>query len=147
MENNLALTPRLQAVVSFYFANPSLTQKEIAKALGLSEARISVILNHEKVLAAYPVLAKKRRKALLPKMLRRHETLALQNENLVVAERATTRYLESEKVFEPQERKVIHEIQLKTVQELQQIVNDAVSIPSPVIDGELIAEESKDEHD
>lgn len=141
MSKEIELTPRITEIVTFYFNNPDFTYTALAKQFSISVARISQIMSHPKVLNAYPLLAKRRIKSMVPKAINRLEELMIQDDNMQVAEKVASKILDSEKVLEPVERKIVHEIQLKSVKELQDIIEGSKSLPQPVIDADIVSEE------
>ncbi len=138
MNKDIELSPRISEIVNYFFANPSLNYTELSTHFNVSLPRISQIMNHPKVLAAYPVLARRAVKKLVPQAIGRLEHLMNQSENYAVSEKVVSKILDSEKVLEPQERKIIHEIQLKSVKELQDIVEGSKAIPKQVIEAEIV---------
>ena len=142
--NEISLTPRITEIVTYYFANPSNTYTDLATHFNLSLARISQIMNHPKVLASYPILAKRRIKSMLPKAVERLDHLMNQSENYAVSEKVVSKILDSEKILEQSPRTIIHEIQMKSVKELQDIIQDAATLPQQVIEAEIVAETDKD---
>lgn len=141
MSKEIELTPRITQIVFYYFEHPDLNYTELSKVFKISVARISQIMSHPKVLAAYPILAKRRIKSMVPKAINRLEELMIQDDNMQVAEKVASKILDSEKVLEPVERKIVHEIQLKSVKELQDIIEGSKSLPQPVIDADIVSEE------
>lgn len=139
MLNNL--TPKIKEVIEMYLLNPSMTQRDIAKAVGLSEGRISMILNSPRVHEVYPVLARRRiRSTLLPKALERYEKIIGESQNDAVAEKAASKVLSNEGVFDGPTVKLDGEIRIRDVRELQEIVQKAVVLPaSDILEAEIIA--------
>ena len=82
---------------------------------------------------------------MLPKAAKRAGQLMSQNVNLNVAEKVTMRILDSEKVLEPVTRHIIHEIQTKSVKELQDIIEGTKSLPRQVIDAEIVQDVKEEE--
>lgn len=140
MSKDLQLSNRITQIISYYFQNPNSRYKDLADKFNVSLPRISQIMNHPRVINAYPILAKRRIKSLVPKAVHKLENLMEQNVNLGVSEKVVSRILDSEKVLEPQERKVIHELQMKSTEELQQIIDNASKLPKQVIEAEIIEE-------
>lgn len=138
--DKLHLTPRIQQILSYYFQYPTSTYQQLADHFEISIQRISQIMNHPRVLNAHPVLAKRRIKSLVPKAVGKLEQLMMQDSNMHVSEKVVSRILDSEKVLEPTERKVIHELQFKSVEELQNIIEGAKSLPTQAIEAEIITE-------
>ncbi len=139
--NELKLTPRITEIVSLYFNDPSQSYTALAKSVGVSVARVSAIMNHPKVLAAYPILARSRIKSMVPKAVHRLERLMNQNENYAVSEKVVSKILDSEKVLEPSPQRFIHEIQMKSVSELQEIIDKSKALPQVILDAEIISED------
>lgn len=140
MSKELNLSPRIAEICSYYFEHPELNYTELSQHFNVSVQRISQIMSHPKVLAAYPVLAKRRIKSMVPRAISRMSELMNQNNNLNVAEKVASRILDSEKVLEPSTHKIIHEIQTKSVKELHDIIEACKSIPQPVIEAEIVAD-------
>lgn len=142
MSKDIELSARISEIVTFYFANPDYNYTELSKQFKVSVARISQIMSHPKVLAAYPILARKRIKSLVPQAVGKLEKLMNQRQNLAISERVVSKILDSEKVLEPSTHKIIHEIQLKSVKELQDIVEGSKTLPRQVIDAEIMEDEA-----
>lgn len=77
---------------------------------------------------------------MVPRAVDRLGELMTQNNNLAIAERVASRILDTEKVLEPSTHKIIHEIQTKSVKELQDIIEASKSIPMPIIDAEIVSD-------
>lgn len=134
----LVLSPRMQQIALYQFEHPELTQTAIASHFGISVPRINQILNSERVLNSFPLLAKRKRRSLVPRALKRQEELMQQSENYAVAEKVSSQILEQAGVLEKQPSVVIHELRFKSTEELQAIVDAGKKISGPVIDAELI---------
>lgn len=141
----IKLTPRIQEILTYYFNYPTSSYKEIAEHFGISIQRISQIMNHPRVLEAHPILAKRRIKSLVPKAVGKLEELMMQTTNMNVSEKVVSKILDSEKVLEPQERKIVHELQFKSTQDLQKIIQDAQALPQPVFEAEIVSDTAETE--
>lgn len=135
---SIALGKRTQEVVLFSFNNPRLSQTEIALHFNISPQRVSQIMNSRRVLDSFPMLAKHKAKSLIPKAMGRLEELMNQNENMGVSEKIVGKILDHGEVLVPQPQVIVHELRLKTVEELQEIVDQGKKLSGPVIDAELI---------
>lgn len=127
-------------IVTYAFSNPKLTYTQLAEVFNVSVQRISQIMNSTKVISAFPLLAQRKRTALVPKAMGRLEDLMDQNVNLGVAEKVVSRILDSEKVLEPETRRVIHELQSKSTEELLELIHSAQALPKQAIDAEIVSE-------
>lgn len=136
-DSSIQLSTRIAQVVTYAFANPDLSYTQLGKHFNISIQRISQIMNHPKVLASYPILARRRIKSLVPSAVKRLERLMNQNVNLNVSEKAVSKILDSEKVLEPSVRHIVHEIQTKSVKELQDIIQGGKELPRQVIEAEI----------
>lgn len=145
INKEIILSPRISSIVSYYFANPELSYTQLAKHFDISIQRISQIMSHPKVLESYPLLAKRRIKSLVPKAISRMEYLMKQSVNLQVSEKVVSKILDSEKVLEPVERRIIHEIQMKSVKELQDIIQGGKDLPRQVIEAEIVTSSGEEE--
>lgn len=143
----IKLTPRTAEIVGAYIQNPRLTYTELAKQFGVSLPRISQIMRSRRVLEAYPFLAKQRIKSIVPRAAQRFEELMNQTDNLQVAAKVTERILDSEKVLEPVERRIKHELELKSVDELREIISRTNVLPTRSIDVEIVEAELKDDEE
>lgn len=138
MDKQIQLGKRTREVVLFYFNNPSLTQAQVAAHFQISVPRVSQIMNSERVLAAFPLLAKQRVRSLVPKAVQRLDDLMSQNENMAVSEKVVSKILDQAHVLTPSPQVVIHELRMKTTQELQDIIDVGMKIQGPVIDAEIV---------
>lgn len=136
----IKLSPRIQEIVSFAFQNPNLNYTELSTHFNVSPQRISQIMHNERVLNAFPVLARRRIKSMIPKAINRLDYLMNQSDNMAVSEKVVSKILDSEKVLEPSPQKHIYELQFKSVEELQAIILNASSLPSAAIDAEIVSE-------
>jgi hypothetical protein len=98
-DGSLTLTQRTQEILTFAFDNPTLTQKAIAQHFGVRESYISRMMNSDRVLAAYPLLAKRRMKSMVPKAMKRFDELMNQKDNPEVARKVSERVLLEQKVL------------------------------------------------
>lgn len=145
MNNEIELSPRISQIVTFFFSNPEMNYTQLSTHFNVSVARISQIMNHPKVLASYPILAKRRIKSMVPRAVERLGELMNQRDNLQVSEKVVSKILDSEKVLEPVDRRIIHEIQLKTVKELQDIIKGSKSLPKQAIEAEIVSDTKEEE--
>lgn len=102
-DGSLNLSKRVQEMVEYAFANPHLTQRAIAQHFDVSEQHISQVFKSKRVLAAYPLMARRRIKSLIPKATKRFEELMDQKDNLKVSYDVVTRVLSNEKVLDGEE--------------------------------------------
>jgi predicted XRE-type DNA-binding protein len=102
-DGSLNLTKRTQEIVEYVFANPSLSQKQIAAHFQVRQSYISQIMNSTRVMQAYPILAKRRMRNMVPKAMKRFEELMEQTENLEVSRKVTERALQESKVLDSPE--------------------------------------------
>ena len=75
---------------------------------------------------------------MVPKAISRLDQLMSQNDNLAVAEKAVSKVLDSEHVLEPAPQRVVHELEMKSVEELLQIVADTKGLPSVSLQAEIV---------
>lgn len=151
--NKIAITLTLPAdfrlgmnarrIVQLRFDHPEWTQERIAKEVGLSLSRTNAILNHPRVVACFPTVAKQRLANMVPKAMKAYEKLVDQDQNLQVKEKAAGRVLGENKVFDAPVVKVEHDITLRSVHELMEIVENAAKNPDLVVDAEIIPEKSE----
>ena len=137
---DLKIQARARKVIALRFEHPDWTYMQLAHAVGLSHQRIAFILNHPRVLAAMPLIARQRIAGMVPKASKRLTELMEQNVNLEVSRKVTERVLTEKKVLDVPETKVVAEITLKTVDELRKMVQEAASVPQTVIEAELVDE-------
>jgi hypothetical protein len=69
ISNEKPLAKRTQEIVDYAFANPHLSQGDIAIHFSLTKQRISNVMRSERVLALFPLLARRQRKSLMRKAL------------------------------------------------------------------------------
>jgi predicted transcriptional regulator len=139
---DLRLKENARKVLALRFESPDLSHQQIAEQVGMTRQRVSAILRNPRVLAALPHIARQRIKNMVPKAVRAMEQLVEQNDNLIVKEKVVSRVLANEKVLDAPEILVRNEITLKTVTELQQIVQSAGFFPTNVVDTEIYTEEN-----
>jgi hypothetical protein len=139
---DLRLKDNAKKLLVLRFEHPDWSYERLSQEVGLSKARISTILNHPRVLAALPHIARQRIKQLVPKATKAMEQLVEQNDNLMVKEKVVSRVLANEKVLDAPEIIVKNEITLKTVTELQQMVQSAGLMPTNVVETSLYTEEN-----
>ncbi len=132
------LGPRAKQVVEYVFANPSTSQKLIAKHFGLSEGRVSQIMKSDRVLAAFPLLAKRRIKSMVPKAVERLGELMSQTENLEVSRKVVERVLDTEKVLESQPTTQINVFASLSTQDLARKLEEIREAPSNIVDSEVV---------
>jgi ParB-like chromosome segregation protein Spo0J len=125
-------------VIQLRFEHPDWTQDKIGKEVGVSYSRVSKILRSKKVREALPVLAREAMKDLTPEATRAYADLIRQNMNLAVKEKAASRVLSENKVFDAPTVTVKHELALTDVRALQEKVQRAAILPSDVVDAELV---------
>jgi hypothetical protein len=139
----MRLGDKAKQIIQLRFDHPEWTQKQIATTVGISESRVSIILHHPKVVAALPIVAKERLRSMVPKAMKAYEKLVDQDVNLQVKEKAAGKVLGENKVFDAPVVKVDHEITLRSVGELREIVEKAVKNPDFVVDAEIVPEKSE----
>jgi hypothetical protein len=135
-----ALTQRTSDIVRYVFDNPSATQKQIAAAFDLSPQRISQILGSQRVLAAFPLIARTRRKSLIPKAVQVEREL-LDSENDEVRRKVVASVYSDHKISESEPQIQVNVFQSLPESELKQLV-DTQRIKDSAIDGEIIDEPS-----
>ena len=140
------LTPRVYEIVNYAFDHPDLTQKALAQHFGVSEVRISVILRSDKVLAAFPLLARRKIKSLVPKAIKRFGQLMEQNENMEVSRKVSERVLDTEKVLEPETIKVINAVESLTNDELLARIKKSQELGMNVVDAEIVKDPPSTTH-
>jgi plasmid maintenance system antidote protein VapI len=138
--SDIGLGPRATQILEYVFDHPELSQKEIAKDMGVSPNRISTIMNHKRVIAAFPLLGRKRISNMLPKALSRFSTLMNQNDNLEVSRKVTESVLKNEKVIDNTQHYVVkNQFEMMRPEELADIVKRAKLIDgNDIIQGELV---------
>lgn len=136
---NKELTPRMKQVVQAIFDNPRATQKEIGKILGISDSRVNQILRSNRVLEAFPTLAKTRIKQLVPKAVNRFEKLLEQQANPEVARKVTEKILETQGVLAPDTKVQVNIIAQMSTEKVAERVSEGMKIPvKDVFEGEIV---------
>jgi predicted transcriptional regulator len=135
---NKELTPRMKQVVEYLFDHPQSTQKQIGNALGISDQRVSQILRSNRVLAAFPIVARMRVKQMIPKAVKAQQELIEQKENLMVRDKASARVLETGNIFVPQPTVQVNVIQQLTNDELARLVNKNQSLTLNSVDTDIV---------
>ena len=138
--DDIKLGKRTREVVEYAFDNPNLTYTELSKHFGISKARISQIMTHDKVIAAFPVLARRKLGSMVPKAMRRFGQLMEQNDNLEVSRKVVQGVLESKKVLDPEPKTQINIYQQMPVEELKRMVDDSKVIDIPLSDVEMVTD-------
>lgn len=134
-----SLGPRAKQVLDIVFKHKKITNREVAKQLGISEQRVSQIRNHEKFVACLPAKARRVLKEAIPELSVRYLELGLQNENLGVAEKAVARVLDSQKVLENQAPTTqINVFQGMSTSELKQKLEQIRFSPTDAVDAEIV---------
>lgn len=141
LPDNLKLGERSRRILALRFDHPEWSHEELGKAVGVSYQRVGQILSNPRVLDALPALARQRKKSLTPRALRSYEGL-LVHDNAIVRERAAAKILTENKVFDVPESKTTVEITLKSVSELQTIIQKASQLPPNVIDAEVVQDQT-----
>lgn len=131
------ISPRLKQIVEFVFDNPGLTHRQLAAKLGLSHGRISQVLNHERVIAYYPVLAKRQYNGLIPKALRAQAELVDLKSNPMVRDKASARVLEAANILNSQPLVQVNVLSQLTEDELRRKIDQSTKLTPPSIDTEL----------
>lgn len=136
------LGPKAQEIVNLRFAEPKLTQKEIAQRLGITPPRVSHVLNSPRVLSQYRALAKREIGSMVPDAIGAQRDLLRQRENLEVARKVSESVLANEKVLEKDAPTTqINVFNGMNPQELKEFVSKASQTPDFVIDVEPISPE------
>mgnify|MGYP000570491348 CR=1 FL=1 len=139
------LGPRASEILQYVFDHPECTQKQVADAVGVSRPRVSYIVGHPKVLKAFPILARRRMSGMLPQAVKRFETLMNQDENLEVSRKVVEQILKTEGVIENvQHIEVKNTTEIKTTEELKQLIERARDLPPSVIDAEIIVDQGNE---
>jgi hypothetical protein len=126
-------------VLALRFEHPEWTQEQIGKEVGITASRVGAILNHPRVLAAMPLIARQHVSGMVPDAIKAYKELINQKENLQVREKASNKVLTEKKVFDAPVVKVEGELTLKHVSALQDIVRKAAEgTQSDVIDAEIL---------
>jgi len=130
----------MKQVVQAIFDNPSLTQVQIGKMLGISDRRVSQIMKCDRVLAAYPVLARSRVKAMVPDAVKRYGELLKQKDNPEVARKVTERILDTNKVLDAQPQVQVNVFATMPLENVVARVNTVLKTPAaPIFDAEIIS--------
>lgn len=137
------LTPRITEILTFVFTNPMLNQRQIADHFGITESRISQIMSSDRVVAAFPLLAKRSLKSMVPKAMKRYGELLQQDAAPDVARKVAEKILDTNHVLEPEKIEHIHSLSEKSLDELVQIINGAKQLPSPIIDTEVVSDDTR----
>lgn len=141
----LKIKEKARRVLSLRFEHPDWTGQQIGNELGITQQRVSAILNHPRVLAAMPMIARQRISGLVPDAVAAYASLLKQNDNLQVKEKAAGKVLAEKKVFDAPTIIVKGELTFKHVSELQQIVAKAAEqVGNDVVDAELVDETGND---
>ncbi len=135
------LHEKTRIIVEAHFEHPNLTQTDLAKKIGVPKQRVSAVLNHPRVQALFPVLARKKLKSMVPMAIKRLGQLANQDRNLEVSRKVTERVLDSEKVLEVQEIKIKNTFEVMPTDELTRIVKQNGDIANNAVDTELVDEQ------
>jgi hypothetical protein len=130
------LTQRTSDIVRYVFDNPSATQKQIAAAFSLSPQRISQILGSQRVLAAFPLIARTRRKSLIPKAVQVERQL-LESENDEVRRKVVASVYQDHKISDPQPSVQVNVFQTLPESELKSMLG-APSVKVDAIDAEIV---------
>jgi transcriptional regulator with XRE-family HTH domain len=133
------LPPKCKAIAEYRIQNPTLNQHEIAKALNVTPGRISQVLNSAQVRKHYPLLARRRLEdTAVAKAAKAYEELIDQTQNLQVREKASHVILKEFGVFEAPDVRIEGEITLRSVRELEQIVQRVSGTPQDAIEAEIV---------
>ena len=142
--DGLGIGPKASIILEAHFDNPTLTQKQLAEKMGISQARVSAILRHPRVIKAFPGIARQRIKSALPRATAKLVELMDQTTNLEVSRKSTFKILENEKVLDNTQTFVHkNQFELMRPEELNDILNRAKAIGNPVIDAEIVENEAK----
>jgi predicted XRE-type DNA-binding protein len=132
------LTQRMQEIVEYAFNNPTSTQRQIAEHFGVSEQRISHVMKSDRVLAAFPVFAKRRLKAMVPMAVEKLGQLMNQKENLEVSRKVVERVLDTEKVLENHPTTQINVFQTMSSDDLMRKVEQITVAHGEVVDTDIV---------
>jgi hypothetical protein len=147
MQTELGIGPGASKIVIARFDYPTLSQLELAKKVGVSQPRIHAVLNHPKVIKAFPVLAHKRISGMMPKAVKKYEQLMDQTQNLEVSRKVTERVLESSKVLDSDPKVQVNIFQNMSNTDLKKYLQrDTTQMDTsegPVIDAEIVEEDNK----
>ena len=132
------LGPRCREVLDYVFEHPKASVKEIAKAMGLSEARVYKIKAHPKFVACFPSKARSKAKTLIPQAMGKLEELMSQSENLEVSRKVVADVLASQKVLENSPTTQINVFQTMSFDDLKRKVDESRAMPDGVIEGSLV---------
>jgi hypothetical protein len=139
------LGQRSRQIAEYYFAHPEMTRVQIAAALGIHITRISQVLNHPKVRACYPWLARQQKSDLIPKAMKAIDACITQDANLIVKLKASEGILKSERVLDTPAIRIDGEIRITSVREIQQKLQEALNLAGEdVIDGEIVDDTTQD---
>jgi predicted transcriptional regulator len=136
------LGPQAQRVIQFKFDHPEMTQRQIAKELGISEARVSFIVRQKRFRDALPYLAKESRKDLIPLAAKVEKDL-LKSDNDEVRRKVVAGLWTDHKVSEPEPRIEINIFQSMKNDELTRIVDQSKSTIQDIVDVDLVDEHGK----
>lgn len=137
LPSDLGIKENGRKILELRFTHPDWSYQQIGDAVGVSRARVGQILNHPKVIAAMPHAGKQRYRSGIPKAV--HTQLRLMDsKNDMVADKASARLLEDQRVIDGPELTIKQDITIKTVQELRNIVEQASALPSQIIDAEVV---------
>lgn len=132
------LGPRARQVIELVFANPKISNKEIAEQLGISGPRVSQIRNHPKFVACFPEMARRKVKSLIPKAMGKVEALLDQTANLEVSRKVMESVLASQKVLENQPTTQINVFQNMSVDDLKRKVDEISDMSAHVVDSSVV---------
>jgi hypothetical protein len=139
LPSDLKIKENARRVLALRFEHPEWTQEQIGKEVGITASRVGAILNHPRVLAAMPLIARQHVSGMVPDAIKAYKELINQKENLQVREKASNKVLTEKKVFDAPVVKVEGELTLKHVSALQDIVRKAAEgTQSDVIDAEIL---------
>lgn len=137
---DLRLKDNAKRLLQLRFEHPDWTYEQLSKEVGLAKSRISAILNHPRVVAAMPIIARHKLHSIAPKAAKAYEELIDQTENLQVREKASHVLLKETKVFDAPTVKVEATIGFSDVRELSEFVKKAAADAPPIVDAEIISE-------
>lgn len=142
LPSDLKIKENARKVLSLRFEHPDWTNIQIGKECGITGSRVGAILNHPRVIAAMPLIARQHLSSYVPNALRAYKELVDQKENLQVREKAANKVLTEKKVLDAPTVKVEAEITHKHVHELQEIVRKAANEGfGDIVDAEVVKED------
>lgn len=139
LPSDLKIKENARKVLALRFQHPDWTQGQIGKEVGITASRVGAILNHPRILAVMPLIARQRISGMVPDAVQAYQELINQKENLQVREKAANKVLTEKKVLDAPTVRIESEITLRSVCELQEIVRKASDAGfSDVVEADII---------